>query len=515
MFLYRGSYRIHCISLLKLCSYFHINAFFFTGMYFKCDDCHTENTTTDAFRKTFSVGLWQDEHHPSYKNFTLILRGSGTILVPLYLLPDSESFHLITFDQTGSVTLSKQISDSREILKTSHGKSPFTSSNWTNFVISFSEHLLTIDSDGRNVMTFKSTMPLLVYWFSVGVRDGWVTWSVNCEPLNIDGPPVDGGWSKWSPWVCSVPCGGGQGYRTRNCSNPRPNIYGHLCVGSPTSTGTCNDFTCGDISPDTIEKVRDSLKKRSHSLVVAKGDSVIIKNNRVLLEEISLESPDAYYEWTLNGLFLTPEAGHIEFLGDDIVIYRVDVSDTGVYLCMVYRVNKQRLVLQVVTLAITTNEFVIDTRATRRVLLKSNAVVLGYIFNDLKQKWTLNDTVYINHGTTTLAAVSSEDLNPVNVSHSGVWKCIIEQEDLQLSWITNIVKIRVKKKPNLYTNLMEDELTAPIFSGLKSETAVKLLIMFIIVTVCILVSLGVFAYLKWGRLPQVDKGMRKRNRRLR
>ena len=381
-------------------------------------------------------------------------------------------------------------------------------------MISFGKRSLTIESDRGSVMTFESTTPLLVYWFSVGARGGWVTWTVNCEPLNIDGPPVDGGWSKWSPWVCSVPCGGGQGYRTRNCSNPRPNIYGQLCVGSPTSTGTCNDFACGDVSPDTVEKVRDSLKRESHSLVVARGDSVVIKNNHALLEEILSESPDAYYEWTLNGLFVTPEVGRVEFLGDDVVIYHVDVSDTGVYLCMVYRVNKQRLVLQVVALAVTTNDFVIDTRATRRVLLKSNAVVLGYVFSDLKLKWTLNDTVYVNHGTTTLAAVSSEDLNPVNVSHSGVWKCVVEQEDLRLSWVTNVIKIRVNKKPNLYTNLMEDELTGPIFSGLKSEAAVKLLIIFIIVAVCTLVSLGVVAYLKWGRLPQTDKGMRKRNRRL-
>lgn len=103
-----------------------------------------------------------------------------------------------------------------------------------------------------------------------------MTWSTNCEPLDLDGPPRDGGWSGWSPWTCTVSCGGGEGYRTRKCSNPHPNIFGKLCQGSPTSTGKCNDFPCGDISPQTLEKIQDYLQKDNYSYVIDEGDAFFI-----------------------------------------------------------------------------------------------------------------------------------------------------------------------------------------------------------------------------------------------
>ncbi|KAJ8939696.1 hypothetical protein NQ314_011038 [Rhamnusium bicolor] len=146
-----------------------------------------------------------------------------------------------------------------------------TTNSWTKYDILFNESMFDIKKDNQTVLHYKSKTPIIIYWFVIAVEIGWVTWSANCEPLDLDSPPRDGGWSGWSPWTCTVSCGGGEGFRTRTCSNPRPNVFGKLCQGSPTATGKCNDFPCGDVSPETIEKIRDHLTKESFSYVVDQG----------------------------------------------------------------------------------------------------------------------------------------------------------------------------------------------------------------------------------------------------
>jgi hypothetical protein len=62
---------------------------------------------------------------------------------------------------------------------------------------------------------------------------------------------IDGGWSEWSDFTCSVPCGAGFGFRTRACTNPRPSFQGYPCIGSSTEDGVCNQFDCGCLNPST------------------------------------------------------------------------------------------------------------------------------------------------------------------------------------------------------------------------------------------------------------------------
>lgn len=59
---------------------------------------------------------------------------------------------------------------------------------------------------------------------------------------------MDGGWSEWGPWACSVSCNGGTGIRKRRCNSPKPNIRGEPCVGPSIMTGRCNEILCGDIT---------------------------------------------------------------------------------------------------------------------------------------------------------------------------------------------------------------------------------------------------------------------------
>lgn len=483
------------------------------GMNFKCDECHTENTTNDRFARIMPIGLWSEADKVIHTNFTLKLRGRGITVIRLMVLPSTEEFFEFTINEfTESISFATFVKKQSTVLAAAKGTGhALTSNTWTNIEISFNEHNFNVTRNGSLVLQHQHSTPMLFYWFSIGALKGWVTWTVNCEPLDIDGPPRDGGWSPWSPWQCTVSCGGGEGFRTRTCSNPHPNIFGLLCQGSPTSTGVCNDFECGDISPDTIENIHEHLQTKQFSLKIEQGGSVNIPNDHEILNKISVESPDAYYEWTLNGLFVKPEANHLQFINDDIQIRNAEVEDTGTYVCMVYRVNKQRLVIRVVTLVIITKDYRISTRATLPLTLKSNAVVLGYIYSDLRQKWMLNKKIYIDYGLTTLAAVSSEHFDSLNMSHTGEWECIVEQSDLNLIWVTNNVKVQVKKKPNMYTHLMEDHLTAPLFSWLKTDRNVLIAVIVIVVTVVLLVIGCLVCYLKFCTLPQFKRKY-KRNR---
>ena len=58
-------------------------------------------------------------------------------------------------------------------------------------------------------------------------------------------PLVSGNWSAWSNWSsCSVTCGGGLQFRTRNCTNPPPNYPGGNCTGNSADTQSCNTSPC-------------------------------------------------------------------------------------------------------------------------------------------------------------------------------------------------------------------------------------------------------------------------------
>jgi hypothetical protein len=465
------------------------------GFFLKSDQCQTENVSINSFTKTMPVGLWSPKERPVHRNFSLLVRGEGLVTIPLMSLPNTVDSHMLQLDSSNNEIMLSYVG---EILQTKKSKDTlFTAHNWTAFVFSFSENHLNISKENETIFAYHSDKPLLFYWFSLGMERGSVIWSANCDPLDIDGPPRDGGWSAWSPWHCTVKCGGGEGFRTRTCSNPTPNIMGKLCPGSHKSTGICNDFVCGDVSPNTLDKIIANLQTHQFSFVVNEGRSVVLENDHDMLKIIATESPDAYHEWTLNGIFLREEENRIIFTEDNLVIRNVDISDSGVYVCMLYRINKKKVVLRVISLAVVSEDYSITTRATRSLVLPCKSVVLGYIYSDLSLKLYLNGEVYKDFGTTMLAAVNSEDFDNLNESHTGDWKCVVEQKDLKLSWVTNYVRIEVKKTPNFYTNLMEDDFSRPFFGWLETEDNVFYALIFIVAFVLLMVALFLFVYFKY------------------
>jgi len=57
---------------------------------------------------------------------------------------------------------------------------------------------------------------------------------------------VDGGWTEWAQWsVCSRSCGdSGVKTRSRDCTQPPPQLGGLACTGVAVETITCNVRPC-------------------------------------------------------------------------------------------------------------------------------------------------------------------------------------------------------------------------------------------------------------------------------
>lgn len=94
---------------------------------------------------------------------------------------------------------------------------------------------------------------------------------------------------------------------------------------------------------------------------------------------VKKESPEAYYEWILNGIFVKPEPDRITVKWDNLHIRNLKTSDSGLYVCMLYRINKKRVVFKVVSVAVKSKNFDVVTRATRSFTLSCNTVTLGKI----------------------------------------------------------------------------------------------------------------------------------------
>ncbi|KAI8504958.1 hypothetical protein Bbelb_170670 [Branchiostoma belcheri] len=63
--------------------------------------------------------------------------------------------------------------------------------------------------------------------------------------------PQHGGWSSWANWTsCPVTCGGGQLFRTRECTNPAPAFGGDDCIGNSHETANCAIADCPTMTSD-------------------------------------------------------------------------------------------------------------------------------------------------------------------------------------------------------------------------------------------------------------------------
>ena len=71
--------------------------------------------------------------------------------------------------------------------------------------------------------------------------------AIESQLCNIEVCPVSGGYTQWSVFSpCTKSCAGGTHFRTRNCTNPRPEAGGLDCtrIGPPKEVVPCNTKPC-------------------------------------------------------------------------------------------------------------------------------------------------------------------------------------------------------------------------------------------------------------------------------
>ena len=101
----------------------------------------------------------------------------------------------------------------------------------------------------KNVFAFKRVISFLLLSRPL-INSNSIVCNAVMQPLFSFQPacPIDGKYTKWSSWKCSVTCGRGVETRTRTCTNPPPSNGGKDCkeIGPAKETRAC-------------KKVRDSF----------------------------------------------------------------------------------------------------------------------------------------------------------------------------------------------------------------------------------------------------------------
>ncbi|XP_063227061.1 uncharacterized protein LOC134533467 [Bacillus rossius redtenbacheri] len=371
---------------------------------------------------------------------------------------------------------------------------------WVPPASSFREQFIEVRRNDRIMFQHNCSSPLLFYFFTLAVEDGYVDWSANCDPPDVDLPARNGGWSQWSPWSCSVSCGGGVGRQTRTCSNPRPNVHGRPCSGVDSHTGPCNTFPCGDISSDTEELLRHRLRTRHYSQEVWEGDAVVLPCDPEGLAAARREAPRARVNWTKGADYLQSSA-RVRVSSRAVEVRSAEPRDSGVYVCLLHRPTGVLTTLRVHGLAVQPRSSTAGARQTRLLVLRCGGEALGAVYSDLERRWLHEGVVWRDRRVAALQAVDELVIQRLNSSHAGEWKCIMLQEDLGFVWTTSWHRVRVDPAPTLLTYLMEDPLTSPLFGHLRSETAVLVFLIVFTLLVVIMVAALVFLYLRYGTLP--------------
>ncbi|XP_076182068.1 uncharacterized protein LOC143154114 [Ptiloglossa arizonensis] len=352
----------------------------------------------------------------------------------------------------------------------------FTTHSWTNVTIRWLGNIIEVFSNTTNVFFYKHVSPLLFYFFSIGVASGgWITWSVNCVPIDIDGPPIDGGWSEWGPWACSASCNGGSGIRKRRCNSPKPNIKGEPCIGPNTMTGRCNEILCGDVTEDTITLVNQRIRMNHTALIIKEFESTRIASDPDIVALIGKESPHSKLQWSLNGIFVQKEAGRVEIKDFNVEIIKASPNDSGVYAMTLRRIDETYSIIKVISLAVIPLKENVQVRETLSMTALCHCAILGYVYSELKVSWLVENKTWKDYGITLPLAADTEHILQVNRTHEGLWQCTVKQSDLNFNWITNIIVVKVLGPPNWRTHLMEDQATRFIFDWLPDEKYVGVL----------------------------------------
>lgn len=216
---------------------------------------------------------------------------------------------------------------------------------------------------------------------------------------------------------------------------------------------------------DTIILIQRRIKRNHTSLIVKEYGTVVIPSDYDIIQLISNTSIDLEIQWSHNGIFIKEnnririkdfnigmftfcgilsvgKLKHYEYIIS--VINRALLIDSGIYTITLHRIDQSYLILKVVALAVIPSTESIIIRETLPLSVICNCLILGYVYSDLKISWEINEIIWKDYGITLPIAVNIDYVKAINKSHEGMWKCIVEQTDLNFKWITNIIVVKGK-----------------------------------------------------------------------
>ncbi|KAK9506421.1 hypothetical protein O3M35_008367 [Rhynocoris fuscipes] len=449
------------------------------GLNFPCDICQTEICINERnlYSVYYPMNLWKENSPIKVKNISFNIRGNGTFIVNLYVIPAKYPIGVLSIEGT---RVELQYTRKRFIDRVArkNTESPvIVNEHWTELILTIDDEKNgTLLLNGNSFMTWKYPRTPLVYFFGIKCT-GKVTWVANCKPPKLEGKPTNGGWSSWSPWECSVTCGGGQGVRRRTCDHPEPTLLGKVCVGESVEKGGCNENSCGDVTMETINSVRKYLAQKANNIQIDSGDSAELKCNPTLLEVIKKQSPKSKLYWSKNGVKIVNEEviENIDTNDFKLEITNAKTSKNGVYACIIVKLDEQQEIVDVIALIVKSKSYTITGRTGQPLKLKANTVLLNSVYSDLRLTWFINGQVYKEYDETDLRLIEEELISPLKRTHEGEWISVVYQDNLALNWTTSWYKVKVKKKANWATHLLEEDL----FKGALGDNEI---IIYIIVT---------------------------------
>lgn len=460
------------------------------GLNFPCEVCQTEicDKELSIYSAYYPMDLWTENTTLPVRHLSFHLRGTGIFTASLYTYPSKQPFGKLIIDDGSQgdlieVQLVRKNFLNREAAK-HRGSRAINNYYWTNFTLTIDEKQGSLLINGTKFLEWLYPRVPLFYYFSVQCTER-ITWVANCPPPKLEGEPVNGGWSLWAPWQCTVTCGGGRGKRQRYCNQPRPSIFGKTCIGHAEEIGLCNQNACGELTLKTLNTIRQYLAQNARSIQIAKGEPLAMNCSTKMLTLIKEEAPSYTIHWDKNDKKVKEDVKIQDVKPEDlqITITSPNSSDSGVYACMSMSKTREAEIVDVIALTVTSEDFTMTSRIGQKLVLKANSALLNDIYANLRLTWYQNGDTYKEYDITDLRLIEEETIDPVGRHHEGVWTSVVYQDQLDLNWTTSWYRVHVKRRANLASYLMEEDL-------LKGQLGSNEIVIYIIVALFFIIVIA-------------------------
>lgn len=213
-----------------------------------------------------------------------------------------------------------------------------------------------------------------------------------------------------------------------------------MCEGTSKQTGLCNQFECGDISPQTYHRIRHELSRQVFNIYAKEGDNVSFTSPTALINRVKRESGINIFEWKFNNKPL--DICNFQVKSDcKVTINAITKAQSGTYICSADTISGQTTPIKVVVVAVETIE------VEKAVIVELNGILvcdshLQKIYSHLLVKWYLNGILVSARDLATIDFKSVLKVPLHNIT--GVWTCVMEQLDLGLRWTVLVYKLDVE-----------------------------------------------------------------------